>query len=290
MSGIYKTYALTFDGTPSDYIYGDHHGTLITKGEYLLNGEKVEPTEGEVILQWSYDGVTWEEFTGGVYKLPDGCSSACVNSAIRYVRALGSVTGADQISLELRLDNDGFAGIPQTSQSSNPYFSVVNTVQIDGFQQSVLQGNALASSTKITVPANSAYSVKLIKNTNSVVAYVYADGLSISFVDGGASGNLVQLAGGGRLNTLEDFQFQAALEFYDGPATGERLVARVNEITAIPFIVNGGGVVELINTTNSDVATYFSIGQVGLAAPDLDYMLYPGLQLDANTEMSTYNG
>ena len=130
----------------------------------------------------------------------------------------------------------------------------------------------------------------MIKNTNSVVAYAYADGLAISFVDGDVSGNLVQLAGGGRLNTLEDFQFEAALEFYDGPATGERLVTRVNEITAIPFIVNGGGVVELINTTNSDVTTYFSIGQIGLARPTIPYMLNPEVRLEANTEMSTYNG
>lgn len=290
MSGIYKTYTVPFNGTPSDYIYGDHHGILINECKYLLAGEYVSPTEGDVIIQWSYDGVTWEEFSGGVFRLPDGASGASVNSSIRYIRALGSVTGADEIEVGLRLDNDGFAGVPQTAQSSNRYFSAVNTVQIDGFQQSVLQGNALSSSTEITVPANSRYSVRLIKNTQVVITYVYANGLDVSFTDGSHSGDIEKLVGGGRLNTLEDFQFQSAIEIYNGPATGERLVTRKDELTEIPFLINGGGAIELINNTSEDVTTFFSVGQVGLNPPVTPYMLFPNELLQPNTEMSTYNG
>lgn len=289
MTGIYKDFDISLDGTPSDYIFGDHMGILVTSVKYLSGGSVVSPTVGDVAFQWSYDNVTWNVFSGGVYRLPDGMSGACVNSSIRYIRAIGSVEGADQIRVSLRFDNDGFAGIPQTAQSSNRYFSAVNTVQVDGFQQSVLQGNALGASTFITVPANKTHSVKMVSNTDTVVAYVYAEGLNISFKDGVASGNLVELAGGGKLNTLEDFDFQTCIEVYDAEATGKRVVTQKDALST-PVVINGGGAFDLINNTDSSVQTYLSVGQVGLSEPKAPFILTPETQLTPTTEMSDYNG
>ena len=178
--------------------------------------------------------------------------------------------------------------VPSNNFTANKYFTAAITMQVNGFDHSVLQGNAVSVSHKLVIPANSDVSVKIRKNADSVITFASADGVFVSYSDGDVSGNLIGLASGTKLNTLVDLIFQSSFEFYDGPAVGEISITNKNRIDAF-FVTNGGGVVQLKNTTNASIETYFSCGVVTLSPPVTPYMLIATTSLIATTQMEIYN-
>lgn len=269
-----------FGAQVTDVVFFDEQGTEVT------------PTDGSYLIQWTANGRDWVDFEGTFFpaKVTQAVEDWQASGYIEKIRAVPiGIVGAVDWEISFRFHGIGMPGLTARSQSSNRYFSASNTVQVSGFEQSILQGNAISSATKIFVPAGESYSVRLIRNCNTVSAYAHAEGLFISFFEGDTTGNLVDLGGGGRLNTLEDFQFEAALEIYDGPASGERIVTDKDKLD-VAFIINGGGALELNNLTDSDITTFLTVGEAALSEPILPYMLERITQLEPNTEMSTYNG
>lgn len=259
---------------------------------YDGSGNPVAPTGGAYTAEWSANGKYYNAFEGTYFpaKVDQPVEDWQASGYVEHLRFVpNGVTGAITWEVEFRLHGIGMPGLTARTQSSNRYFSAVNTVQVDGFQQSILQGNALAASGRITVPANSTYSAKAINNSDAIVVFVEARGLVISFLDGEPTGDIVDAISGGKLNTLEPYLFNTSIQFYDGGATGERVVSAFDRLDT-PVVINGGGAFELVNETNEAVTTYFSIGQVGISEPVIDLLLTPDTLIEPNTEMGNYNG
>lgn len=259
---------------------------------YDDEGAEVTPTGGFYSIQYSPNSKVWLDFEGvqfpanAIQPVEDWQASG----VIEQIRAVPfSITGATTWKVKFRTHGIGMPMLPANNLTSNRYFSGVLTVKVDGFDHSVLQGNAVSVSRRLTILKNSSVSIRVRKNADSVITFAAADGVFVSYSDGVVSGNLIGLASGERLNTLEELKFQSSFEFYDGPATGELSITKKDRIDAY-FVSNGGGVIQLDNITDTNIETFFSCGVVTLATPVTPYMLIPTTALIETTLMETYNG
>jgi len=278
----------------SDSVSGDHYGAQILDVVFYSDEYETEvaPSGGSYLTQWSSNGTSFISFEGANFPVD---VSAPVEDwqAGGYVDAIRaipiSITGATHWRVYYRAHRFGMPNIPARALASNDYFSAVSTVQVSGFEFSVLQGNALSTSQELIIPAGSVVSIRVAKNVNGVFTFAAAKGVFVALNNGDVSGNLIALNSGYRLNYLEESQLQASFEYYDGPATGARVVADWENVGP-PFITNGNGVIELINNSDSEVTTFFSTGISALSAPIPQTILTPDTQLETNTEMGDFNG
>ena len=259
---------------------------------YDAEGLEVIPTSGYYSIQYTPNKKTWVDFEGTQFpaKVSQNVEDWQASGYIEQIRAVPvDIIGAVTWEVKFRTHGIGMPSLVARSITANRYFSGVSTIQVSGFDHSVLQGNAISVSNRVTVPANSRVSIKTRKNCDAVIVHATANGVFISYVDGDVSGNLISVVSGAKLNTLEEFRFESSFEFYDGPAIGIPASTdkdRINEF----FVINGGGVIELENLTDTDVTTFFSCGIVALSPPIVPFMLTSETLLQPTTEMSTYNG
>ena len=275
-----------------DIILDSFGAQIIDVFFYDGSGDVVAPTSGTYSIQYSPNKRTWVDFEGTQF--PAYTSQPIedwqASGYIEQIRAVPfDIVGAVSWEVKYRTHGIGMPSLVARSITANRYFSGVSTIQVSGFDHSVLQGNAASVSQKLTVPANSKISIKTRKNANAVITFASANGVFVSYADGEASGNLTGLASGSRLNTLEIARFQSSFEFYDGPAIGIVSSTEKDRINSF-FVTNGGGVIELENITDADIKTFFSCGIVALSPPIIPYMLTPDTLLEPTTEMSNYNG
>ena len=259
---------------------------------YDSAGAEVIPTGGFYSIQYSPNSKIWLDFEGAQF--PAHSNQAVedwqASGVIEQIRAVPTdITGAETWSVKYRTHGIGMPSLVANSMTANRYFSAVSTVQVSGFDHSVLQGNAVSVSFKLKILKNSSVSVKLRKNANSVITFASASGVFVSYSEGTVSGELIGLASGARLNTLEELRFQSSFEFYSGPAVGNLSITNKDRIDSF-FIANGGGVVQLENATDENIETFFSCGVVSLSVPVVPYMLISSTQLTETTLMETYNG
>jgi hypothetical protein len=259
---------------------------------YDIEGVEVTPTGGFYSLQYSPNKKVWLDFEGAQFPAhaAEPVEDWQAGGVVEQIRAVPvNITGASTWQVKFRTHGIGMPMLPANNLTSNRYFSGILAVKIDGFDHSVLQGNAVSVSHRLTIPKKSSVSIRVRKNADSVITFAAAADVFISYSDGVVSGNLIGLASGERLNTLEELRFQSSFEFYDGPAIGSLSITNKDRIDAF-FVSNGGGVVQLENTTDTSIETFFSCGIVTLSAPVTPYMLVPTTALIETTLMETYNG
>lgn len=260
---------------------------------YDAQGDEVAPTGGRYVAEWSANGRSWNVFEGAYFPVDAAApvEDWQCSGYIDFLRLVPiDIQGADTWAMTYRTHGIGMPSLTARTMSSNRYFSGVNTVQVNGFQQSVLQGNALSGAGMVTLAAGESITINPVKNVDSVFAFVFAEGLFITFNNGSETGQFIGQIECGRLNTLSPFQFQGIYEIYTGGADGLDVVSSKNSLQEVPFITNGGGVIVLSNLSNETVTTYFSAGQVALSAPYDAFLLTPDTLLEPDTEMSNYNG
>ena len=259
---------------------------------YDSEGVEVTPTGGFYSVQFTPNSKVWLDFEGAQFPAhaAEPVEDWQAGGVVEKIRAVPfNITGAVTWKVMFRTHGIGMPMLPANNLTSNRYFSGILTVKVDGFDHSVLQGNAVSVSHRLIIPKNSSVSIRVRKNADSVITFAAADGVFVSYSDGVVSGNLIGLASGERLNTLEELRFQSSFEFYDGPSIGQLSITKKDRIDAY-FVSNGGGVVQLENTTGSSVETFFSCGIVTLSPPVTPYMLIPTTALIETTLMETYNG
>ena len=259
---------------------------------YDAEGLIVTPTSGFYSIQYTPNKRVWIDFEGAQFPamVDRDVEDWQASGYIEQIRAVPvDIVGAVDWEVKYRTHGIGMPSNVGRSLESNRYFSASNVVTYNDFEFATLQGKASATSQFLTVPANTSYSIKVIKNADSSIQFASANGLFISYVDGHVTGDLVAVSTGDRLNNLEPNPFQASFEYYDGPAVGVATVTEKDRVSTT-FIVNGGGVIELINTTASPIETYFSCGQVALGEQTIPFMLTADTLITATTEMSDYNG
>lgn len=158
----------------------------------------------------------------------------------------------------------------------------------DVFATAVENGMGYAGTVTFEILSGQEVSVKTIHNANTAIRLVEAKGLTISYVDGDKSGDLMQLGSARSLNSLIDGGYQYSIEVYDGAPTGDRMLTRDDEITQ-PYFINGGAIIGLKNN-GADSTFTVSLALEGVGLPTVPFMLSAGVDLDANTEMSDYDG
>lgn len=200
------------------------------------------------------------------------------------------ILGGDDPPLKLDfIDTDVWA-LGTTSNSSLSVTELPINTSAELYESGINSGKSYSSSISITVPANTRYSAKVVHNSSSTaITFVKAQGLFIEYYNGSPSGGLIELAGGYSLNQLTASDYQLCIEYYDGPASGDRIVSGFSELDRT-LIVNGGAVIELYNNTDSDITTLVSIGALSVGSNTVPYMLTADTQLESGTEMSDYNG
>jgi hypothetical protein len=258
---------------------------------YDSEGGEVTPTGGFYSLQYSPNSKVWLDFEGAQFpaRAAEPVEDWQAGGVVEKIRAVPfNITGAATWKVMFRTHGIGMPMFPANNLTANRYFSAVSTVQVSGFDHSVLQGNAVSVSHRFIIRKNSSVSIKVRKNADSVITFASANGAFVSYSDGNVSGNLIGLASGARLNTLEELLFQSSFEFYDGPAIGGLSITNKDRIDAF-FVSNGGGVIQLENTTNENIETFFSCGVVSLSIPVVPYMLTANTSLVETTQMETYN-
>ena len=259
---------------------------------YDSEGLEVTPTGGFYSIQYSPNSKVWGDFEGAQF--PARAASPVedwqAGGVIEQIRAVPfNIAGAATWKVMFRTHGIGMPMLPSSALTSNRYFSASITMQVSGFDHSVLQGNAASVSHRLLIRKKSSVSISFRKNADSVVAFSSAAGTFVSYSDGQVSGELIGLASGVRLNTLEELGFQSSFEFYGGPAVGNIAITNKDRLDTF-FVTNGSGVIQLENATNEDVETVFSCGLVALSTPVTPYMLTPTTSLIATTQMDDYNG
>ena len=160
---------------------------------------------------------------------------------------------------------------------------------LTAFDAATEAGRSLSASVKITIPADGAYSVLIPSNADRVVRFVRAKDLFIEYYNGDATGSIVALSGFATLNNKITNDFSAGVEVYNDHPTGNRVVSAESELNE-SFYPNGNFCIELSNTTGSPITTFLSIGIEQAGDTVEPFLLTPLTQLEANTEMSDYNG
>jgi hypothetical protein len=275
-----------------DIILDSFGAQIIDVFFYDSEGEIVTPTGGYYSIQYTPNSRVWLDFEGAQFPAhaAEPVEDWQASGVIEQIRAVPyNITGASTWQVKFRTHGIGMPMLPANNLTANRYFSAVTTVQVSGFNHSVLQGNAVSVSHKLLIRKNSKVSINVRKNADSVITFSSADGAFVSYSDGVVSGNLIGLASGARLNTLEALLFQSSFEFYDGPAIGDLSITGKDRLDVF-FVSNGGGVVQLENTTDANIETVFSCGVVTLATPVTPYMIIHTTVLTESTLMETYNG
>jgi hypothetical protein len=176
--------------------------------------------------------------------------------------------------------------------SSLTVSEVVHSVPVASqsyFSASGETGNAYSRNISITLRAGEQNSVKLQKNSRVRVAFVEAKGLYVTAVRGEVSGIIKGFNQLVSTNGVIASDFVGLIEEYGGPAVGDRVLGRFDEIKEA-FYPNGEFVIGLHNTTAETVNTFLTIGVQQLSDAGVYIILQPDTQLEPTTEMSDYNG
>lgn len=150
-------------------------------------------------------------------------------------------------------------------------------------------GRAFARTIPITIPANRIYSFQIQRNANVAVRFVRAAGLYIEAVLGDVSGTVVALERLISTNGILINDFASIIELYDGEAVGDVVLGAPDELNE-SFYPDGNFVVELRNDTAEPVSTFLVVGVQQISETGVYTILEPNTQIEANTEMSIYNG
>ena len=168
-------------------------------------------------------------------------------------------------------------------------FDGINTISYTPFEFATKNGTSLASSTSITIPASTGYSVSIPANANRIIRFARSQGVTVQYYEGEPTGDLIYLSSFGTLNNTVDSDFVASVEIYNGEPSGDISLSNNNDLSD-SFYPNGSFCIELLNNTSEDVTTILSIGIEKGGKIIEPYMIYADLQLTATTEMSDYNG
>ena len=160
---------------------------------------------------------------------------------------------------------------------------------LDSFSAAGASGKAFARTTSITVPASSTYSVKLQKNANVAVRFINAKGLYIEAVSGSVTGELIELDELVSTNGIIKSDFIGSIEIYHGAPTGTVILGRQDELLE-SFYPDGELIIALVNTTDSAITTFLSLGVEQVSEAGAYIILEPDTLLEATTEMSQFNG
>ena len=150
-------------------------------------------------------------------------------------------------------------------------------------------GRAFARTIPINIPANGIYSFKVQRNANVAVRFVRAMGVFVEAVTGDVSGSIVALESLISTNGILPTDFAGLIELYDGEAVGDVVLGAPHELNE-SFYPDGDFVVELRNDTAEPVSTFLVIGVQQISETGVYTILEPNTQIEANTEMSIYNG
>jgi hypothetical protein len=168
-----------------------------------------------------------------------------------------------------------FKSVPVASQS---YFSAAGEV-----------GSAYARVVEVTLASDERHSVKLQKNSRVRVAFVEARGLYLTAVRGAVSGTITAMTQLLSINGVIDSTFVGLLEEYNGPSIGDVVLGSFDEIKEA-FYPNGEFVIGLHNRTDASITTFVTIGVQQLSDAGVYTILKADTQLEADTEMSIFNG
>jgi hypothetical protein len=164
------------------------------------------------------------------------------------------------------------------SVASQSYFSAAGEV-----------GSAYACVVEVTLAPDERHSFKLQKNSRVRVAFVEARGLYLTAVRGVVSGVITAMTQLVSTNGVIDSTFVGLLEEYNGPAVGDIVLGSFDEIKEA-FYPNGEFVIGLHNRTDATVTTSITIGVQQLSDAGVYTILQADTQLEADTEMSIFNG
>lgn len=165
----------------------------------------------------------------------------------------------------------------------------LKTSNLNSFDGAGASGFAFARTIPITVPPGGTYGVKIQKNANTAVRFVRAQGLYIEAVRGDVSGSITALEGLISTNGIQATDFAGSIEVYDSPSSGDVVLGRQDELND-SFYPDGEFCIDLVNSTNETVNTFFSLGVEQITGAGVYTILEPNTQLEADTEMSNYNG
>ena len=165
----------------------------------------------------------------------------------------------------------------------------LKTAALDSFSAAGEAGKAYARSVQVTLAAGAVYSVKLQKNSNVAVRFARADGLYIEAVYGDITGSILSLNEFVTTNGVFASDFVGSFEVHAGPAAGDILFGSMNELSD-SFYPDGQMVIQITNNTELSITTSLSIGVEQISGAGIYSILEPDTQLNANTEMSDYNG
>jgi hypothetical protein len=165
----------------------------------------------------------------------------------------------------------------------------LKTSTLDSFSGAGASGKSFARTIPITIAAGDSYSARFQKNSNVAVRFVRAKGLFIDAVQGTVSGDIVALDALISTNGVVNSDFVGSIEVFNNEASGDVVLGAFDELTD-SFYPDGQFVIDLRNPSDQDVNTFLSVGVEQVSAAGVYSILEPNTQLEANTEMSQFNG
>lgn len=150
-------------------------------------------------------------------------------------------------------------------------------------------GLGYAASVKLTIPANTDYSVSIEASSEYNVRFARANGVFIEYYRGESAGEIVQLGEFDSLNGRIESAYSSGIGVYSGHPTGQRVISNAGGVTE-SYYPNGSFSIELSNQSDEDVTTFFSVGIEFTGDDVLSLILTPSEALQPDTQMGDYNG